>query len=357
MMSSPPTGSERARLDPFVALADDGISMRDQRDLKSQPFFSLAKGRRIASILYDAGGIRVEVHGFPEHGMATIWDADVLIWAASQIVEAADQGLRTSRFFRFTPYQLLIAIGRGPGQSQYVRLKRALQRLQSTVVLTTIRHGVNWRRMQFSWINEWEELVDARGQCHGVEFVLPEWFYRGVLDRSLVLTIDPAYFALTCGIERWLYRVARRHAGHQPQGWTFELRHLYAKSGSAARFSDFALDLRRIAARQSLPGYDLFIQLEKARELLRVVPRRLSTGTVDGSVEPIRRSGARSVRRSGATLSANQAHQPQLTLWPATRNGARNESNSRESNSSVAGAGKASIRSDGAAPPRPGRRH
>jgi plasmid replication initiation protein len=192
MMSNLLTGSERAHLDPFVALADDGISMRDQRDLMSQPFFSLAKGRRTAPILYEAGGIRVEVHGFPEHGMATIWDADVLIWAASQIVEAADQALRTSRFFRFTPYQLLLAIGRGPGQSQYVRLKQALQRLQSTVVLTTIRDGVNWRRMQFSWINEWEELVDARGHCHGVEFVLPEWFYRGVLDRSLVLTIDPA---------------------------------------------------------------------------------------------------------------------------------------------------------------------
>jgi plasmid replication initiation protein len=189
--------------------------------------------------------------------------------------------------------------------------------------------------------------------------------YRGVLDRSLVLTIDPAYFALTGGIERWLYRIARRHAGHQPKGWTFELRHLHAKSGSTARFSDFALDLRRIAARQSLPGYDLFIQLEKARELLRVVPRRLSTGTVDNCVEPtrrsgariIRRSGARIIRRSGARLSADQAHGSHLTLWPATRNGARNDSNSRESNSFVVGARKAGIRSDGAALSRPGRRH
>jgi plasmid replication initiation protein len=172
-----------------------------------------------------------------------------------------------------------------------------------------------------------------------------------------VLTIDPAYFALTGGIERWLYRVARRHAGHQPKGWAFELRHLYAKSGSAARFSDFALDIRRIAARQTLPGYDLAIELEKARELLRVFPRRLFTGTVDGSVEPIRRSGARIIRRSGAGLSADQAHGLQLTLWPATRNGVRNDSNSRESNSSVEGAQKASIRSDGAALSRPGRRH
>jgi hypothetical protein len=58
---------------------------------------------------------------------------------------------------------------------------------------------------------------------------------RAAGARSLVLTIDPAYFALTDGIERWLYRVARRHAGHQPKGWAFELRHLHAKSGSAAR--------------------------------------------------------------------------------------------------------------------------
>ena len=349
-MSDRLAASERARLDPFVALPDDRISPRDQRDLMSQPFFSLAKGRRTAPILYEAGGIRVEVHGLPEHGMATIWDADVLIWAASQIVEAADQGLKTSRFFRFTPYQLLIAIGRGPGQSQYVRLKRALQRLQSTVVLTTIRHGVNWRRIQFSWINEWEELVDACGHCHGMEFVLPEWFYRGVLDRSLVLTIDPAYFALTGGIERWLYRVARRHAGHQPQGWAFELRHLYAKSGSAARFSDFALDVRRIARRQTLPGYDLFIELEDTRELLRVLPRRRSTGTVDHRVELIRRSGARIIRRSGARLSADRAHEPKLNLWPARQSSARNESTlfRRRSCEKVAPAGQ--FEGDGSLP-------
>jgi plasmid replication initiation protein len=188
-MSNPIDGSERASLDVFVAIADDGISPRYQRDLMNHPFFSLAKGPHVAPILYETGRIRVEVRGFPEHGIATIWDADVLIWAASQIVEAADQGLSTSRFFRFRPYQLLVAIGRGPGQSQYVRLKQALQRLQSTVVLTTIRHGVNWRGMQFSWINEWEELVDARGQSHGVEFVLPEWFYRGASELTRLRSV------------------------------------------------------------------------------------------------------------------------------------------------------------------------
>ena len=214
--------SERAHLDPFIVTGED-IRLRDQRDLMERPFFSLSKSRRTTPILYKARDVEVQVFGMPEHGMATIWDADVLIWAASQIVEAEDNGLRTSRFLRFTPYQLLAAIGRARGATEYRLLKSALARLQSTVIATTIRHGEHWRRQQFSWINEWEEMVTRSGRVEGMEFVLPEWFYRGVLDRSLVLTIDPAYFRLTGGIERWLYRIARKHAGRQPRGWAFEI--------------------------------------------------------------------------------------------------------------------------------------
>jgi plasmid replication initiation protein len=95
---------------------------------------------------------------------------------------------------------------------------------------------------QFSWINEWEECTTREGRVEGMEFVLPDWFYRGVIDRSLVLTIDPAYFRLTGGIERWLYRVARKHAGRQKQGWLFDIPHLHAKSGSLAKVADFAFD-------------------------------------------------------------------------------------------------------------------
>ncbi len=103
--------TERSRLDPFVVATGDA-SPRDQRDLMERPFFSLAKAKRTTPILYKAGDVRVEVFAVPEHGMATIWDADILIWAASQIVEAANLGCQTSRFLRFTPYQLLTAIGR-----------------------------------------------------------------------------------------------------------------------------------------------------------------------------------------------------------------------------------------------------
>ncbi len=254
-----PKPTERASLDVFEALSGP-VAPRDQRDLMERPFFSLAKAKRVTPIAYKTGDTEVQVYGVPEHGMATIWDADILIWAGSQIVEALDRGLPTSRFFRFTPYQLLTAIGRATGNREYQLLRGALTRLQSTVICTTIRQGEHWRRQQFSWINEWEELVTHAGRVEGMEFVLPDWFYQGVLDRRLVLTIDPCYFALTGGIERWLYRVARKHAGRQPEGWRFDLRHLHTKSASTARFTDFALDIRRIAARQPLPGYRLEIE-------------------------------------------------------------------------------------------------
>ncbi len=299
----PDAGSERSRLDPFVVATGDAAP-RDQRDLMERPFFSLAKTLRTRPIFYKAADVEVQVFGMPEHGMATIWDADVLIWAASQIVAAGNAGLITSRFFRFMPYQLLRAIGRPTGNRQYVLLKAALARLQSTVVATTIRNGPHWRRRQFSWINEWEEMTTRAGRVEGMEFVLPEWFYNSVIDRSLVLTVDPAYFRLTGGIERWLYRVARKHAGSQPEGWAFEVSHLHQKSGSLARPSDFALDLRRIAARQCLPGYHVETAWEDGRELLLMRPEKLSTVPVDNPVDTIGTSGARSIGTSGANRTA-----------------------------------------------------
>ena len=325
-----PIASERATLDPFEALAGD-VPPRDQRDLMERPFFSLAKAKRVTPIVYQAGATQVQVYAVPEHGMATIWDADVLIWAASQILAAQDRGLPTSRFFRFTPYQLLIAVGRATGNREYQLLKGALTRLQSTVIRTTIRHGEHWRRQQFSWINEWEELTTRTGRCEGMEFVLPEWFYRGVLDRRLVLAIDPAYFALSGGVERWLYRVARKHAGRQRDGWRFELRHLYAKSASLARYSDFALDIRRIVARQPLPGYRLVLERhDNGRQLILMRPN-LSTGLVDKlciSSAAIGTSGATRIGISGASVSGLRAHELPPSPLSDSESGAPKDSKS-----------------------------
>lgn len=260
------------QLDLFRALPGD-MAPRDAQDLMAHPFFSLAKSRRTVPIDFRSGEVTVRVEGTLEHGIATIWDADILIWAASQIVEARDSGLPTSRLMRATPYQILRFIGRGTSLRDYQRLKAALDRLQSTSVATSIRETTGRRLHRFSWINEWKELAAPNGRPLGIELILPDWFYSGVLDQALVLTIDPAYFRLTGGIERWLYRLVRKHGGKQKDGWQFDFHHLYRKSGSTARYSDFALDLRVLVARQSLPGYRLdIVRLPPSTELLAFQP-------------------------------------------------------------------------------------
>ncbi|WP_300301155.1 replication initiator protein A [Ferrovibrio sp.] len=266
--------TEREQLDLFRALPGD-LAPRDAQDLMAYPFFSLAKSKRLAPIDFKAGSIVIRVEAVPEHGMATIWDADVLIWAASQIVEARDAGLRSSRLMGTTPYEILNFIGRGVSLRDYDRLKAALDRLQSTTVATSIRQPTERRMHRFSWINEWKEKADSRGRPLGLELIVPDWFYAAVLDDALVLTIDRAYFDLTGGLERWLYRLVRKHGGRQEFGWSFDFIHLHAKSGSLSPLKHFAYDLRDIVRRQALPGYRLTIEQPTSG------PERLSFAPTD----------------------------------------------------------------------------
>ena len=242
------------------------------------PFFSLAKTHRTTPIDFRMNEIAIRVEAVPEHGMATIWDADVLIWAASQIVEARDAGVRTSRLMAATPREILTFTGRGTSARDYHRLKAALDRLQSTTVATSLRQTNERRMHRFSWINEWTEHADAHGQADGIDLIVPDWFYRAILDDALVLTIDRAYFDLTGGLERWLYRIVRKHGGQQRAGWRFDFRHLHGKSASLSPFKRFAFELREIARRQPLPGYRLTVERETGgRELLAFARADLPT--------------------------------------------------------------------------------
>lgn len=261
---------ERSQLDLFRSIPGD-IAPRDAQDLMAWPFFSLAKSKRVTPIDFHMGDTWIVVEATPEHGMATIWDADVLIWAASQIVEARDVGRPTSRLMATTPHEILTFIGRGTGRDNYDRLKAALDRLQSTTIATSIRQPLQRRRHRFSWINEWKERLDGDGRPLGIEMIVPDWFFAGVMDQALVLTIDRAYFDLTGGIERWLYRIVRKHGGRQTGGWSFDLAHLHFKSGVLSPLKRFNFELRGIVRRQPFPGYRLALETELGRERLRFV--------------------------------------------------------------------------------------
>ena len=293
------------------------------------PFFSLSKSHRTRPIDFTSGDISIRVEAVADHGMATIWDADILIWAASQIIEARDAGLRTSRLMAATPYEILSFIGRGVGARDYQRLKAALDRLQSTTVATSIRQTAEGRRHRFSWINEWQERTDRDGKPAGIELIVPDWFYRAVLDDALVLTIDPAYFGLTGGLERWLYRLVRKHGGRQRAGWRFDFSHLHQKSGSLSPFKRFAFELRAIVRCQPLPGYRLSVEVELGgRRLLSFEPSPACGQAVDSLVL----SGTRTIVPSGTRGTCYQEPKPALSDASDCGNRALNLESNKESN-------------------------
>lgn len=298
--------SERNQLELFRAIPRD-MAVRDTQDLMAYPFFSLAKSRRTKPIDYAVGEVVIRVEAVAEHGMATIWDADILIWAASHLIEATDQGLPTSRLVQTSPHEILTFLRRGTGGASYLRLKQAFDRLQSTTVATSLHRGSSRRLHRFSWLNEWME----RGNGHDpakIELVLPDWFYRLVVERRLILTIDPFYFELTGGLERWLYRIVRKHGGHQTEGWSFDLRHLHLKSGSMWPYRRFAHSVRAIVRGKGLPGY--WLALERSRRGATLLTFRPACAE---AVNSLVLSGTRGLVRSGNPDSYYQEQNSRLS--------------------------------------------
>jgi plasmid replication initiation protein len=251
---------QRGQFDLFSPYLSD-MPLRDQRETMERPFFSLSKRKRLAAIEYVSpdNSIFVTVNSVPQYGMATIWDADILIWAASRITEMKENGVNDiPRTLNFHPYELLRTIRRGTSGRHYEELRGGLARLQSTTIRTNIRAKGKRKLRQFSWVESWSEVIDETSNTSkGMTLTLSDWLYEGILMDGGVLAIDPDYFRLTGGRERWLYRVARKHAGNSSAGFAISLPTLYEKSGAEGTYRRFKFEIRKIAQTDGMPEFHI----------------------------------------------------------------------------------------------------
>lgn len=251
------------QFDLFLPYLAD-LPLRDQREMMERPFFSLAKSKRVKPIDYRSpdGKLWVHVSASPDYGMATIWDADILIYCASALADMARRGINDiPRKLHLMPYDLLRAIGRPTTGRAYELMGQALDRLVATTVKTNIR-AENRREATFSWLDGWTQLVDEKTErSRGMTIELSNWFYEGVLMQGGVLAIDRAYFDITGGRERWLYKVARKHAGGAGEGgFAISMPTLFEKSGAEGQYRRFKFEIIKIAERNELPGFALSIE-------------------------------------------------------------------------------------------------
>ena len=304
---------------PFVA----DLPLRDQRETMERPFFSLSKNKRLKPIGYTSpdGKVYVHVSANPEFGMATIWDADILIWAASMLCELKKRRANEiPRTLSFQPYELLKTIQRDTGGRQYKLLRESLARLQATTIRTNIRADKARRKeRQFSWIESFTDVVDDQTQTSkGMSITLSDWFYEGVVMDGGVLSIDPLYFTISGGRERWLYRVARKHAGGAgEEGFAIGVPTLFEKSGAEGDYRRFKFEMAKIVRANEIPGFHLCLEeKEQGEPVLRMVRRELLPS--DGTMPAVMKPRARRTPRKAEAHKKQKPEPPALPLFART---------------------------------------
>lgn len=271
----------KVQFEMFFTLPDfSDISLRDYQETMQRPFFSLSKRKRIKPIEYVSPDRSVDVHvsANPTYGMATIWDADIMIYLASHLNELRERGMNDlSPVIRLQPGDLLKRICWGTSGRAYERLVSALDRLQATTIKTNIRASAKSRETTFSWIDSYTHLVDERTQRSlGMEITLSKWFFDGVMDKRNVLAISPLYFEITSGLGKWLYRASRKHAGgNGADGFLIGFETLHQKSGSESSYPVFKRKLLDLARANALPDISLeVVNPDSTKPKMRMVMRR-----------------------------------------------------------------------------------
>ena len=215
--------------------------------LMERPFFALSKTRmKPIDYVSSDGRITVRVEPGPQ-GMATIYDADLLIFLIGKLSENS----RAEGTVLIRPTEFFEAVGSSKGGDQYRLLEAGLDRLKETRVTTNARpDGKPGEKQLFSW------LADITRCSEGWVVQSSSWIREGA-QSNFVLPVSSDYFVLS-GLERFLYLTARKHTGRQ-FGNVFEIRSdtLFRKSGSAGQKARFKHEIREIITRNALPDYCL----------------------------------------------------------------------------------------------------
>lgn len=272
------------QLELFAPAFPSSIAVKDQQDLLQYPFFSLSRRKRTTPIEYDDGKVKLEVFAPEKTGIASIYDEEILIYVASQLIEAQNKGLPTSPEVKVSRYDILKFLGKATDGKSYKWLTNALERLQATSVHTTIRNDKGYKRRDaFSWIESWS-AVEKNGKPIAIRFRLSEWLYKGIVEETLILTLDREYFRIDGGLERFLYRLCRKVVGKTPRGLLeMKLETVHRRSGTTQKLSRFRKIIGEIMDKQSVPHYwILVINNAKKQPVVLAIARQpgenISTG-------------------------------------------------------------------------------
>jgi hypothetical protein len=165
-------------------------ALKDDRHSMEHPMFNLAKNPDHRARHYEHNGNSITIEP-GHHGLATIWDKDILIYAVSQLIEGMNQNRVPSRCIRMVAYDLLVSTNRHTGGGDYKQLEEAFERLAGTRIRTNITTNGERIRHGFGLIDEWKiiEKLPTTGRMVAVELTLSQWLYNAVVAREVLTAL------------------------------------------------------------------------------------------------------------------------------------------------------------------------
>ena len=259
---TPQLPDRHPQMDLFICDIFDAVPKSDMASM-AHPIFSLSTktDHKPRKYMASDGVSYVEIK--PNYsGLATIHDRDILIFAVSQLMAAINEGRPISKTITCKAIDLLKATNRPTGGESYIRLREALDRLQTTQIQTNIVTGEREIFESFTMINRYRVVKETRdGRMLDLEIELSDWVFNAI-NAHEVLTISRDYFRLRKPLERRLYEIGRKHCGYQPS-WKIALKKLQEKCGSTSKPFEFRRLIKKItqddAMHQHMPDYAVTI--------------------------------------------------------------------------------------------------
>jgi len=237
--------------DFFICDLSNVIPKSDIASMEN-PLFTLSTKPDKELKKYTSNGYTVEIA--PSfYGHATIHDKDILIYCISKLMKgvnvAIDEALihdkdsktytPPSRKVRFKAHDLLVTTRRSTSGRGYDLLKKALERLNGTVIKTNIKTAETEITRGFGLIDSYEVVHEnpKTKRMVEVELTLSEWLYNAVTHQE-VLSISKEYIFIRRPVDKRLYEIARKFCGNKKQ-WSISLEKLYDKVGTSGTIFKF----------------------------------------------------------------------------------------------------------------------
>lgn len=232
--------------------------LRDVIDLMEFPFVALSKDRTNPIIYENEDKTqKVVISGHRGQFIASIYDWDIILVVAGRIQEILNKGSDIpSRNVTIPRHELLKALHRQGARKDQKSLEKSLDRLKSTLINTTVNNKDLRHRAGFGFIDSWGYLERKNNrETRIIHISLSDWLYELCCAKGSLLKSNRLYFDITSGLQKFLYRTARKHAGYNKDGWAFSLETLYEKSGSEREFKKFKSQLKAAVIKNGLPDY------------------------------------------------------------------------------------------------------